>query len=149
MEQARRNAIAEKRGAGRSPADIAKVVKYPMTTVFDVCKKYDKCGDVFRGPHKLMRERKLTSRFLSGLKRSVKVNPTTRMTILAKKRGVSRRSIGRGLAKLKLTSYVQGKRHLLTDRMRGISLQRCKKLITWMKGNGGVISSFQMRRTSR
>ena len=87
--------------------------------------------------------------FLNGLKRSVKTNPTTPVTILAKKKGVSRTSIGRALAKLKLTSYVQGKRYLLTDRMRGIRLQRCQKLVTWMKGNGGVISSFQMRRTSR
>ena len=86
MEQARRNAIAELRGAGRSPADIAKVMKYPRTTVYDVCKKYDKSGDVSRANHKLRRERKLISRFLNGLKRSVKANPTTPMTILAKKR---------------------------------------------------------------
>ena len=43
---------------------------------------------------------------------------------------------------MKLTSYVQGKMHILTDRMSAISLQRCKKLITWMKGNGGVIKFF-------
>ena len=43
---------------------------------------------------------------------------------------------------MKIISYVQGKRHLLTDRMRGIRLQRFKKLITWMKGNGGVMKFF-------
>ena len=126
MEQAKRNAIAELRSAGLSLADIAKVLKYPRTTVYDVCRKCERFGDVSRAPNKPRRDRKLTSRFFNGLKRSVKTNPTTPVTILAKKRGVSRRSIGRGLAKLKLTSYVQGKRHLLTDRMRGIRLQRCK-----------------------
>ena len=94
--------------------------------MYDVCKKYDRSGDVSRAPHKPRRDRKLTSRFLNGMKRSVKTDPTTPMRILAKKRGVSRRNIGRDLAKLKLTSYVQGKRHLLTNIMRGIRLQRCK-----------------------
>ena len=110
--------------------------------MYDVCKKYDRSGDVSRAPHKPRRDRKLISRFLNGMKRSVKTDPTTPMRILAKKRGVSRRNIGRDLAKLKLTSYVQGKRHLLTDRMRGIRLQRCQKLVTWMKGNGGVMKFF-------
>ena len=126
MEQAKRNALAELRRAGRSPADIAKVLKYPRTTVYNACKKYERFGDVSRAPNKPRRDRKLTSRFFNGLKRSVKVIPTMSMTILAKKKGVSRTSIGRALAKLKLTSYVQGKRYLLTDRMRGIRLQRCK-----------------------
>ena len=40
---------------------------------------------------------------------------------------------------MKLTSYVQGKRHLLTGRMKGICLHRCKRLISWMKGNGGAL----------
>merc|ERR1712237_69718 len=124
MEQAKRNAIAELRCAGHRPANIAKVVKYPRTTVYDVCKKYDRSGDVSRAPHKPRRDRKLTSRFLIGMKRSVKTNPTTPMRILAKKRGVSRRNFGRDRAKLKLTSYVQGKRHLLTNVMRWIRLQR-------------------------
>ena len=30
----------------------------------------------------------------------------------------------------------------MTDRMRGIRLQRCRKLITWMKGDGGVMKFF-------
>ena len=88
---------------GRSPVDITKVVKYPRTTVYDVCKKYDRSEDVSRAPHKPRRDEKLTSRFLNDLKRSVKSSPTTTMMILAKKEGVSRRTIGRGLARFKLT----------------------------------------------
>ena len=30
----------------------------------------------------------------------------------------------------------------MTDRMRGIRLQRCKKVIKWMKGKGGVMKFF-------
>ena len=51
MEQAKRNAIAELRPAGRCPADKAKLLKYPRMTVYDVCKKYDRSGDVSRAPH--------------------------------------------------------------------------------------------------
>ena len=95
MEQAKRNAIAELRHAGHTPAYVAKVLKYTRTTVYDVCKIYDGSGNVSRAPHKPMTGRKLTPRFLKGLKRSVKANPTTKMTTLAKKRGVNRRTIER------------------------------------------------------
>ena len=93
MEQAKRNTIFELRRAGRSPSDEAKVANYPRTTVYDVCTRYERSGDVSRAPHKPRRDRKLTSRFLNFLKMSVKANPTTSKTILAKKRGVSRKSI--------------------------------------------------------
>ena len=43
---------------------------------------------------------------------------------------------------MKLTSYVQGKSNLSTNIMRRIRLQRCKKMITWMKGNRGVMKFF-------
>ena len=112
MEQAKRNAITELLRAARSSADVAKVLEYPRTTVYDICKKYDRSGDVSRAAQKPKRDRRLTSRFFNGLKRSVKANPATPITILA---SVNSRSIGRGLAKLKLTSYVHGKRHLLTN----------------------------------
>ena len=110
--------------------------------MYDVCKIYDGSGNVSRAPHKPMTDRKLTPRFLNGLKRSIKANPTIPMTILAQKRGFNRRTIERGLVKLKLTSYIQGKRHLLTGRMKGIRLHRCKRPISWMNGNGGVMKFF-------
>ena len=71
MGQAKRNAIAELRRACHTPADIAKVLNYPKTTVYDVCKKkYDRSCNVPGAPHKPKRDRKLTPRFLNGMKRS-------------------------------------------------------------------------------
>ena len=87
MEQVKRNAIAGIRRAGLTPIYIGNVLKYPRTTVYDVCKNYDRSGDVSRPPHKPRRDRKLTSGFPNGLKRSVKANPTIPKTILAKERG--------------------------------------------------------------
>ena len=56
MEQAKRNAIVELRRAGGCPADIAKVLKYPRTTVYDVGKKYERFGDISRAPNKPRRD---------------------------------------------------------------------------------------------
>ena len=50
--------------------------------------------------------------------------------------------IHRDVKQLGLTSYAQGKRHLLTDRMKEVRLIRCKKLLKWIKANGSVIKFF-------
>lgn len=51
-------------------------------------------------------------------------------------------TIHRGLKQLGLTSYAQGKRHLLTDRMEEIHFNRSRKLFNWMKTNSSVIKFF-------
>ena len=50
--------------------------------------------------------------------------------------------IHRGLRQLGLTSYAKGKRHLLTNRMKKVFLNRCRKLLNWIKANGSVIKFF-------
>ena len=81
MEQEKRNAIAGIRRAGLTPIYIGNVLKYPRTTVYEVCKNYDRSSDVSLAPYKSKRDRKLTSRFPNGLKRSVKANPTIPETV--------------------------------------------------------------------
>ena len=51
-------------------------------------------------------------------------------------------SIHRGLKQPSLTSYAQGKRHHLINRMREVCLNRCKKLLNWIRANGSVIKFF-------
>ena len=75
MEHAKRNAFTELCHAGRIPADLAKVLKYPWTTVYDVCKRYDRSRDFSRATNKPRRDRKLISSLFNGLKRSVNANP--------------------------------------------------------------------------
>ena len=142
MEQTKRSAICELRRAGHSPAFIAKSLKYPRKTVYDVCRRFDESGQDQRAAHKARSDKILTPRFMAGLKKSVNANPSIPLSTLAKKRAVSIMTIHRGLKQLGLTSYAQGKRHLLTDRMKEVRLKRCRKLINWMKTNGSVIKFF-------
>ena len=57
-------------------------------------------------------------------------------------RAVSVMTIHRGVKQLGLTSDAQGKRHLLTNRMKEVRLIKCKKLLNWMRPNGSVIKFF-------
>ena len=68
------------------------------------------------------------------------------LSTLANKRAVSAMTIHRGVRQLVLTSYAQGKRHLSTNRMKEVFLNRCRKLLNWIKANGSVIKFFSDER---
>ena len=46
--------------------------------------------------------------------------------------------IHRSVKQLGLNSYAKGKRHLLTNRMKEVFLNRCRKLLNWITANGSV-----------
>ena len=104
---------------GVSPAYICKSLKYPRQTVYDVCRRFDETGQDQKAAHKARSDNILKPRFLAGVKKSVKANPTVALSTLAKKRAVSVMTIHRGVKQLGLTScfpsYAQGKRHLLDE----------------------------------
>ena len=64
------------------------------------------------------------------------------LSTLANERAVSIMTIHRGVKQLGLTSYAQGKRHLLTNRMKEVFLNRCGELLNWIDANGSVIKFF-------
>ncbi|QQP55474.1 Transposable element tcb1 transposase, partial [Caligus rogercresseyi] len=76
MEQTRRNTVIELVCAGYRPAAIIKLLKYPWRTFYDITKKWEESGI----------DRICTPTFVAGLKRSIKANPRTPMSILARKR---------------------------------------------------------------
>ena len=125
MEQSKRSAICKLRRTGHSPAHIAKSLQYPRQTVYNVCKRFESSGHVQRSPHKSRSDKILTSRFLAGFKRSSKANPITSFSTLAKKKAVSETCIHRGIKQLGLKPYAQGKRRLLTTKMKEVRLVRC------------------------
>ena len=43
---------------------------------------------------------------------------------------------------LHVKSYAQGKRHLLSTKMKEVCLVRCKNLLNWLKGNGSTVKFF-------
>ncbi|QQP40962.1 Transposable element tcb2 transposase [Caligus rogercresseyi] len=86
MEQTRRDTVIELLCAGHHPAAIIKLLKYPRRTVYDITKKWEKSGMTKRKEHKPRSDRICTPTFVPGVKRSIKANPGTPMSILARKR---------------------------------------------------------------
>ena len=68
------------------------------------------------------------------------------LSTLANMRAVSVMTIHRGVRQLGLTSFAQGKRHLLTNRMKEVFLKRCRKLLNWIKANAPVLKFFSDER---
>ncbi|QQP56066.1 Uncharacterized protein FKW44_000615, partial [Caligus rogercresseyi] len=86
MEQTRRGTVIELLCAGHRPAAIIKLLKYPRRTVYDITKKWEESGMSKRKEHNPRSDRICTSSFVAGLKKSIKANPGTPMSILARKR---------------------------------------------------------------
>ena len=140
MEQRKRAANCEFRRAGHNAAFIAKALKYPRQTVYDVCERFDESGQDQRAVHKRRSDRIRTPRFLAGLKRSIDANPNTPFSTFAKKGTlISTTTIHRSVQDLNLTTYAQGHRHILTNKMKEVRLERCRKVLKGSKSNGSVI----------
>ena len=78
--------------------------------------------------------------FLASLKKSILANPTVFMRVHAD-RSVSCRTVGRAVKEdLALKSYIRGRRHLLTKKMKATRLERGKS--RKCKVNPGIIKLF-------
>ncbi|QQP55008.1 Transposable element tcb2 transposase [Caligus rogercresseyi] len=86
MEQTRRDTVIELLCAGQRPAAIIKLLKYPWRTFYDITKKWEESGMSKRKEHKPRSDWICTPTFVTGLKRSIKANLRTPMSILARKR---------------------------------------------------------------
>lgn len=143
MEQERRTAIIQLAHAGHSAPAISKLLKYPPRTVRRIIKAWKDEGKSHRKPHKQRSDKKRSPRFLAGLKKSIKANPGTPMTILAKKRGVSRMTVSRAVKiDLNMTSYKLYKRQILTEKMKESRIIKGKRMLSNLKSNGGRIIFF-------
>eukprot|EP00095_Tigriopus_kingsejongensis_P001141 maker-scaffold572_size133628-snap-gene-0.11 protein:Tk01141 transcript:maker-scaffold572_size133628-snap-gene-0.11-mRNA-1 annotation:"similar to H28G03.4" len=142
-QELRRKVIADLHAAGNDAATIVKVTNYPKRTVYDVVKRLkDGRGIEHKpcGPHKA---KKRTKTFLAGLKRSIKANPAVSIRAHAARRGLSRKTMAKAIKEdLGLTSYVRGRRHLLTEKMKAVRLERSRKLRRICKSNPGVVRLF-------
>ena len=88
-------------------------------------------------------ERERTKTFLSGLKRTLKSDPSQPMSKLAQKRSVSRSTISRAVKEdLGMKSYVRRVRNLLNTRSRALRGERCPKLLNHLKHKGRHVRGF-------
>lgn len=134
MESENRSAIAVLARAGHQARDIVKLTNLPRATVYRVYNTFMKSGDVSRKKHAPRSDKKRTPRFLAGLKRSIKANPGTPMTTLAKNRNVSTKTVHKAVHEdLGMSSYVRRRRNLLTEKAKAIRAERCPKLLSFLK----------------
>jgi transposase len=128
-QEQKRKVISELLDAGNSTMEIIRVTKYPVSTVYRVVKRLQSGIGVNHtpcGPHKA---KKRTPTFLAGLKRSIMAHPDLSISRLATIRGVGRSTVQRAVKNdLGLSSYVRGRRHLLTEAMKVKRLERAQKL---------------------
>ena len=137
MEQRKRSAIIILARAGHSPSEIVKLTKLLKATVYRVYKYFKEEGKVDRKAHKLRSDSKRSPRFLAGLRRSIKANPSVSMTTHAKKGNVSLSTVSRAVNKnLGMTSYTRGRRHLITNKIKIMRAERCRKLLSFIKRHG-------------
>jgi len=143
MAQNRRNIIAELSRAGHSPAKIISLTGYVRRTVYRTVAKLNETGGVERSKHKVRSDLKRTPRFLAGLRRSIKADPSQSMMKLAMKRNVSPKTIANANKNdLGMKSYARRQRNILTAKTTAIRRERCPKLLSHLKNTGGDIRIF-------
>ncbi|QQP40460.1 Transposable element tcb2 transposase [Caligus rogercresseyi] len=117
MEKRKRETVVELVPVGHGDKAIKAITGTPPAQ-FITSKLHDRSGT-----------KKRTPTFLDGLKRSVTANPGTPMSVLAKKRNVSRATVSRAVKELNIISYKRSQAHLLTGKMKEVILRRCKKVL--------------------
>ena len=135
MESENKSAIAVLARAGHQARDIVKLTNLPRAIVYWVYNTFMKSGDVSRKKHASRSDKKQTPQFLAGLKRSIKANPGTPMTTLAKNRNVSTKTVHKAVHEnLGMYSYVRNRRRdLLSEKAKAIRAERCPKLLSFLK----------------
>ena len=132
--------IVELHPAGSNLKAIIKATKYPKSTVHDVVKQLKGGKGIGHSPCSPHKAKKRTPRFVAGLNKSIKANPSLSMAVPASRRSVSRRMVSRAIKEdLGLKSFVRERQHLLTSKMKEIRFKRGKKLKQLCKVNQGVV----------
>ncbi len=143
MEQEKRSAVIELFCTGHQSKDIAKLLNYHPKTVYRIIQRYKDMGTSQRKDHIPRGDKKRSLRFVAGLKKSIKANPSTPMSVLTKNCNVSVSTISRAVRdNLGHKSFILRVRHLLTYTMREKRMDKCRKIVNSMKSTGGHLQFF-------
>ena len=93
--------------------------------------------------HNPRSDKKRTSCFLTGLKRSIKVNPLKSMEKMSKLRNVSKMTISKAVRKdLKMKSYCRQRRCILTAKSKANRIKRNPQFFNYLKNGEGDVRIF-------
>lgn len=139
----KRKRVADLLRAGIAPKVAATTVGVSKVTAYDVKKSIDQGKSLDRKPgsggHNKIRSQDLVEE----VRDKISEDPTTSMTQMAKELEVSDRTVRRVVHEdLGMHSFVRTQRHLLTTAMKARRLERCKKVLAYIKANGNTVRIF-------
>ena len=138
--EAKRQRIADLLRAVVPIPQICDLVEVKKSLVYNVRKKLRDGQALERKKGSGGRNKKRSDEFLTRLKAEIEANPTISMRKLSKMFEVSKTTIMTAVkADLGAFSYVRRRRQLLTEKVRGLRVEKGKKLLWWMKKNDGSI----------
>lgn len=126
----RRASILALHQAGITPADIAKRLLIPRTTVFNNLKRFKETGTMDDRPRSGRPKTATSNRIVKVIREKIRRDPRRSMRKMAADAGISEKSVRRICkTRLNLRPYKIQKAHVLTESMKKIRLQRCKALL--------------------
>eukprot|EP00095_Tigriopus_kingsejongensis_P008533 maker-scaffold81_size397536-snap-gene-2.18 protein:Tk08533 transcript:maker-scaffold81_size397536-snap-gene-2.18-mRNA-1 annotation:"multidrug resistance-associated protein 1 isoform x4" len=143
-QEAKRQRVSDLLDAELDPKRISEIVGVSERTVRNI-RAAKKIGNgVERKEGSGGNGLKRNEAFLKSLEAKIKADPTASMLCLADEFDVDEITIRRAVHDdLGFTSYVRTPRHLLTDRMKATRLERCKKVLNFLKSNPATRPQLQ------
>ena len=132
-ELLKRERIASLLRASVPQNKIAELEKVSPTTVYKVKKRMEAGGNLNRKKRVTPNRLVLTPPVLKDIKASYGANKTISINKMAKIKDLKVTTLKRGLKKLGLKSRVRPRRHLLTSNQKVKRLERCQKILSFIK----------------
>ncbi|CAH2005543.1 unnamed protein product [Acanthoscelides obtectus] len=135
-EYNRRDAIIESIRAGRSPTEIIRFFRYPISTVYDIVSKYnasEESRESSSNPARKTHSRERRSRTPAVVEKAqalISEDPVQSLRKLAPVLGVSERTMRRIAEDLRYKSYTIKLRQMLYEATRTKRLARCNLLLS-------------------
>lgn len=125
--------------AQKSVAEILDEVKCSKATFYRIKALMGK-PPIVRKPGQGRKRTVRTSKLIRSIKSKIRRNPVRSMRLMAREAGVSEKTVRRVVKfDLKAKSRVRERRHLITERIRRLRVERCKKLVSALKKGQPVI----------
>ena len=126
--------------ASVSLKQISRIVGVSEKTVYNVKKKMIMSKTITRKTGSGGSNKKCSKTFIKTLKSKIQKDPTKSMQKVERELKVDSKTFKNSVKyDLKLKSYTRTPKHLLTTAMKEKSLERCKKITTWLKKNPSIV----------
>lgn len=142
-QEAKRRQIQYLLSAGKTTSEIRTALGVSRTAIFRVRKMVDETGDVKKRTGSGRKRSKRTKAVVKAVKMKIARNPRRSMNKLAKEHDMSARTMRRLIRDdLGMKSRAVASKQFISERQKLVRLERCRRIISWLKSNGGVVTVF-------